>query len=79
MYNGRCALSTPCDERRAGTTSDEIRDGSDRGMPAVPPEALPAEMVHLLLTRVGLTEAEVAAMTKAEAAQRLNDYWSTGR
>lgn len=36
-------------------------------------------MVHLLLTRVGLTEAEVAAMTKAEAAQRLNDYWSTGR
>ncbi len=58
-----------------------VRDGTppDRGMPAVPPEALPAEMVHLLLTRVGLTEAEVAAMTKAEAVQRLNDYWSTGR
>lgn len=58
-----------------------VRDSTppDRGMPAVPPEALPAEMVHLLLARVGLTEAEVAAMTKAEAAQRLNDYWSTGR
>lgn len=57
---------------RGGTTPD-------RGRPAVPAKALPAELVHLLLTRVGLTEAEVAAMTKAEAAQRLHDYWSTGR
>ena len=58
-----------------------VRDGTppDRGMPAVPAEALPAEMVHLLLTRVGLTEAEVAAMTKPEAARRLNDYWRKGQ
>jgi hypothetical protein len=57
-----------------------VRDGvkPDRGVPQAPPEALPADLVHLLLTRVGLAGAEVAAMTKTEAVERLNRYWTEG-
>lgn len=54
-----------------------VRDGRrpDRGVPAVPREALPADLVHLLLSRVGLTEAEVSLLTKPEAIARLEQYW----
>lgn len=50
----------------------------DRGIPEVPPETLPADLVHLLIVRIGLAESEVAAMTKAEAVERLNRYWTEG-
>lgn len=58
-----------------------VRDGvkPDRGMPEPPAEALPADLVHLLITRVGLSDSEVAAMDKAEAVERLNRYWTEGR
>jgi hypothetical protein len=58
-----------------------VRDGTppDRGVPAVPPEALPADLVHLLITRVGLAEAEVRKLTKPEAIARLQQYWAEGR
>jgi len=36
-------------------------------------------VVQLLLHRVGLTEAEVAAMTRAEAIERLQWSWTDGR
>lgn len=57
-----------------------VREGSrpDRGLPEPPREALPAELIHLLLTRVGLTEPEVAAMTRFEAVERLNRFWTEG-
>jgi hypothetical protein len=57
-----------------------VRDGikPDRGVPETPPEALPADLVHLLIMRVGLAEREVAAMTKAEAVERLDRYWADG-
>jgi hypothetical protein len=57
-----------------------VRDGvkPDRGVPEAPSEALPAELVDLLLVRVGLADAEVAAMTKAEAVARLDRYWIEG-
>jgi hypothetical protein len=57
-----------------------VRDGvkPDRGIPEAPPEALPADLVHLLLTRVGLSDSEVAAMSKTEAVERLNRYWTEG-
>jgi hypothetical protein len=57
-----------------------VRDGvnPDRGVPQAPQEALPADLVHLLLTRVGLSDSEVAAMSKAEAVERLNRYWTEG-
>jgi hypothetical protein len=57
-----------------------VRDGvkPDRGMPEPPAEALPVDLVHLLITRVGLSDPEVAAMDKAEAVERLNRYWTEG-
>lgn len=48
----------------------------DRGEPRVPAEALPAELVHLLITRLGLSDAEVAKMSKADAIARMQEYWS---
>ncbi|MFE9422368.1 cytotoxic translational repressor of toxin-antitoxin stability system [Kitasatospora sp. NPDC006697] len=51
----------------------------DRGTPAPPREALPAQLVHLLLNQVGLTEEEVATMDKAQAIERLNQFWTEGR
>ncbi|MGO8888937.1 MAG: hypothetical protein ACLP8X_35190 [Streptosporangiaceae bacterium] len=50
----------------------------DRGAPEPPPEALPADLVHVLLTRVRLSEAEVAAMSKDQAIARMQQYWATG-
>ncbi|WP_199757503.1 hypothetical protein [Micromonospora sp. Llam0] len=57
-----------------------VRDGvrPDRGIPEPPAEALPADLVYLLITRVGLDESVVAAMSKAEAVERLNRYWTEG-
>jgi hypothetical protein len=58
-----------------------VRDGikPDRGVPEASPKALPADLVYLLINRVGLAEPEVAAMSKAEAVERLNRYWAEGR
>jgi hypothetical protein len=57
-----------------------VRDGvkPDRGEPEVPRQALPADLVYLLISRMHLSEAEVAAMTKDEAVARVAAYWSTG-
>ncbi|WP_275291435.1 cytotoxic translational repressor of toxin-antitoxin stability system [Amycolatopsis sp. La24] len=57
-----------------------VQDGvkPDRGMPEPPAEALPADLVYLLLSRVGLEEAEVAGMSKAEAVARAQRYWTEG-
>jgi hypothetical protein len=54
------------------------RDGirPDRGAPVPTPEALPADPVHLLLTRVGLTEDEVRRLSKPEAIARPQQYWT---
>ncbi len=51
-------------------------DVPDRGRPTRPVDAIPAEVVHLLVARVGLPEAAVAAMTRDEALDRLNRYWT---
>jgi hypothetical protein len=57
-----------------------VRDGvkPDRGMPGPPAEALPADLVHLLIARVGLADSEVARMSKDEAVARLQRYWTEG-
>jgi hypothetical protein len=57
-----------------------VRDGvrPGRGTPEVPTGALPADVVHLLVSRVGLAETEVVAMTRQEAVQRLARFWTEG-
>lgn len=58
-----------------------VRKGAqpDRGVPEVPAKALPTDMVYLLISRVGLSEADVASMTKEQAVARLDVYWAEGR
>jgi hypothetical protein len=46
-----------------------------RGLSRPPAKALLADLVHLLISRVGLGEAEVAAMHKEDAIARLQRYW----
>lgn len=64
-------------------TADEfwgcVKDGQlpDRGAPEVPSEALPLALVIQLTQTAGLPEEVVAAMTKAEAVQALNEFWMT--
>jgi hypothetical protein len=55
---------------------DGVKPG--RGAPVPPKQALPADLVHLLITKVGLAESDVAAMSKDEAITRLQTYWTTG-
>ncbi|WP_433437293.1 cytotoxic translational repressor of toxin-antitoxin stability system [Nonomuraea sp. CA-141351] len=50
----------------------------DRGTPEPSSDALPADLVHLLIARVGLDDAEVAAMSKDDAIARLQRYWTEG-
>lgn len=50
----------------------------DRGRPELPTAALPADLVHLLISRLGLDEAEVSAMSKEEAVARMQRYWNEG-
>ncbi|SEP33821.1 cytotoxic translational repressor of toxin-antitoxin stability system [Amycolatopsis saalfeldensis] len=57
-----------------------VQDGvrPARGRPEPPAAALPADLVHMLISRVGLDEAVVAGMSKGEAAERLQRYWTEG-
>jgi hypothetical protein len=57
-----------------------VRDGvlPGRGILQPPPDALPADLVHLLITRAGLPEAEVANMTRERAIARLQEFWISG-
>lgn len=57
-----------------------VHDGvkPPRGLPEPPAAALPADLVHLLISRVGLHEKEVAAMSKQDAVARLQRYWTEG-
>jgi hypothetical protein len=48
----------------------------DRGEPRVPAEALPAELVHLLMTQIGLSDAEIAGISRADAIARMQEHWS---
>lgn len=49
-----------------------------RARPVVPAAALPADLVHLLVSRVGLTSADLVGMTRDAALARLQRYWTEG-
>lgn len=51
----------------------------DRQGPQVPAETIPVGVVRVLIAEAHIPEAEVKAMTKAEAIQRLADFYTTGR
>jgi len=51
----------------------------DRGMPQPTATALPADLVHMLISRVGVSESDVAGMSKDEAIARLHRYWTEGQ
>lgn len=50
-----------------------------RGIPEPPKESLPADLVFLLISRAGLSEAEVAEMSRDDAVARIQRFWSEGR
>jgi hypothetical protein len=51
----------------------------DRGEDdAAPAKAIPVEVAQLLVHRVGLTAGQVKSLSRAEAIDRLNQYWATG-
>ncbi len=50
----------------------------DRGGPAMPRESIPAAIVRTLVHEAHLPEAEVRAMTKAQAVQRLAEFYTSG-
>ncbi|MGH3492033.1 MAG: cytotoxic translational repressor of toxin-antitoxin stability system [Sciscionella sp.] len=55
-----------------------VKDGvkPDRGTSEPPASALPADLVYLLISRVGLDESEVGGMTKDEAIARIQRHWT---
>ncbi|MER6561515.1 cytotoxic translational repressor of toxin-antitoxin stability system [Streptomyces sp. NPDC001027] len=59
---------------------DCVIDGKlpDRGVPSTPRESLPADLVYLLIHRVGLPEETVSALTKEDAVARLQRHWTDG-
>ncbi|MFF1904663.1 cytotoxic translational repressor of toxin-antitoxin stability system [Kitasatospora sp. NPDC058218] len=65
-------------------TEDEFWDCAllgrlpDRGAPELPKESLPADLVYLLIHRVGLAEEAVAMLSREDAAARLQRHWTDG-
>jgi hypothetical protein len=57
-----------------------VRDGikPDRGTPEPPAAALPADLVHMLISRVHLDESKLVGMSKVEAVAKLQRYWTEG-
>ena len=57
-----------------------VQDGipPDRGARPESPESIPADLLHLLKHRVGLSESELREMTRQEAVERIQQYWITG-
>lgn len=57
-----------------------VNDGQlpRRGIPdaPAPDQSIPASLVHQLIHEVGLSEEEVARMTRAEAIERMKAHWS---
>lgn len=43
-----------------------------------PAETIPTDLAYLLTKRVGLTEEQLATMSRQEAIERMQEYWSTG-
>ena len=51
----------------------------DRGAPPEPDRAIPTDLVHMLKSRVGLTDEQLAGMSRQAAIERAQQYWTTGQ
>ncbi len=67
------------------TTPEEfwhcVRTGEppSRGARPSPQGAIPSELAHLLQNRVGLSDDQLAAMSRQAAVERAQQYWMTGK
>lgn len=50
-----------------------------RGALPAPQSAIPTDLVYLLKDRVGLTDEQLAEMSRREAIERAQQYWTTGQ
>ncbi|MEV4310880.1 cytotoxic translational repressor of toxin-antitoxin stability system [Actinocrispum sp. NPDC049592] len=55
-----------------------VKDGEkpDRGIPQARPDALPLDLVYLLIHRLGLPKSTIATLTRKEAITHLTTYWT---
>lgn len=53
-------------------------DPPDRGRPPAPRRAIPTDLAYLLRSRVGLSDEQLAGMSRQEAIERAQQYWTTG-
>jgi len=73
----RDQLVVTAEEFWACVAEGELPDrGPDDSAPA---EAIPVDVVRLLVDRVGLSAKQMQGMSPAEAIERLNRFWTTGR
>jgi len=50
-----------------------------RGALPAPQGAIPADLAHLLKNRVGLSDDQLAEMSRQAAVERAQQYWMTGK
>ena len=62
-----CVTDGVAPDRTSGDLVDEVDD------------AIPVDVVNLLISRVGLTRRDLVGMKRQEAIARLNEFWSAGR
>ena len=50
-----------------------------RGARPAPQDAIPTDLVHMLKNRVGVSDEELAKMSRQAAVERAQQYWMTGK
>ena len=50
-----------------------------RGARPAPRDAIPTDLAHLLKNRVGLSDEQLAEMSRQAAVERAKQYWTTGK
>ncbi len=53
--------------------------GAHATRPPAPEGAIPTDLAYLLKNRVGLTDEQLAEMSRQAAVKRAQQYWTTGK
>ena len=75
----RDQLEVTAEEFWACVRNGVVPDRTPDDVPGEVDDAIPVDVVNLLIGRVGLSRRDLIGMTRDEAIARLNQYWSTGR